>query len=159
MSPPHLRVWLKALMFVWVVGGAPLAGVHAQAQDKGNGPAASQHSGSGKKAALKKPRTKAKEKSVRQKKSNSKPQVSHPSDGRYREGLAHETRGDDHAALTAYLDAGNAGHAQAQKKLGDIYGRGSKAAGRDYESSLRWYERAREQGVDIPKPHAFTKGR
>ena len=80
-------------------------------------------------------------------------------DERYREGLAHEAKGNDQAALTAYLDAGNSGHGQAQRKLGDIYGKGNKAVKRDYDASLRWYEKARAQGVEIPKPHVFTKGR
>jgi TPR repeat protein len=26
---------------------------------------------------------------------------------------------------------------------------------RDYETSLRWYQRAREQGVEIPLPYAY----
>ena len=71
---------------------------------------------------------------------------------RYREGLAHERRGDERGALTAFLEAGESGHGLAQRKLGEIYDRGNSAVQRDYETALRWYQRAREQGIEIPKP-------
>jgi len=34
-------------------------------------------------------------------------------------------------------------------------GTGSDAVERDYETSLRWYERARRQGIEIPKPFTY----
>lgn len=74
---------------------------------------------------------------------------------RYEDGVALERRGDPQGALTAYLAAAEAGHGLAQKKLGDIYGSGSPVVERDYETSLRWYDRARQQGVDIPRPFTF----
>jgi FimV-like protein len=71
---------------------------------------------------------------------------------RYREGLALEKRGDDASALKAFLEAGEGGYGPAQKKLGEIYDKGNSAVPRDYQSALQWYQKAREQGVDIPKP-------
>jgi hypothetical protein len=63
-----------------------------------------------------------------------------------------ERRGDYRGALTAFLEAGEAGHGQAQRKLGQIYDKGNPAVPRDYQTSLKWYQKAREQGVDIDKP-------
>ena len=71
---------------------------------------------------------------------------------RYREGLALEERGDERGALQAFLDAAESGHGLAQRKLGEIYDKGNTAVERDYETALRWYQRAREQGIAIPKP-------
>ena len=72
--------------------------------------------------------------------------------GRYREGLALERKGDDQGALKAFLDAGEAGYGLAQRRLGQIYDKGNTAAQRDYQNSLRWYQKARDQGVEIDKP-------
>ena len=71
---------------------------------------------------------------------------------RYREGLALERKGDDQGALKAYLEAGEAGYGVAQRKLGQIYDKGNTAVQRDYQTSLRWYQKAREQGIEIDKP-------
>jgi TPR repeat protein len=71
-------------------------------------------------------------------------------DLRYREGLALERRGDDRGAFKAFLDAGEGGHGLAQRKLGEIYDKGGPVE-RDYEVSLQWYQKARAQGVAIPK--------
>lgn len=145
--------------FAFLISAAP----GASAQTKGQAgakddPAAAQQTQSPE--AKKKVKPKPKPKAAEKKKAKPKPAVSkQQQDQWYRDGLAHETKGNHQAALTAFLDAGNAGHGQAQKKLGDIYGKGSKAAKRDYDVSLRWYEKARAQGIEIPKPHAFTKGR
>ena len=78
---------------------------------------------------------------------------------RYREGLAHEKAGSDRAALKAFLEAGEGGHGLAQKKLSEIYDRGNSATKRDYETSVIWYDRARAQGVQFPKPLAPIRGR
>lgn len=75
---------------------------------------------------------------------------------RYREGLAADRRGDEVAAFHAYLAAGEAGHGLAQKKLGEIYDRGTAAVQRDYGTALLWYQKAREQGVAVPR--AETRG-
>ena len=71
---------------------------------------------------------------------------------RYREGLALEKRGDNQAALKAFLEAGEGGYGLAQKKLGEIYDKGNSAVSRDYQTALLWYQKAREQGMEIPKP-------
>lgn len=71
---------------------------------------------------------------------------------RYREGLALERKGDDQGALKAFLEAGEAGYGLAQRKLGQIYDKGNTVVQRDYQTSLGWYQKAREQGVEIEKP-------
>jgi TPR repeat protein len=71
---------------------------------------------------------------------------------RFREGLAHERKGDVHSALRAFLEAGEAGNGLAQRRLGQIYDKGNAATKRDYQASLHWYQKAREQGVEIDKP-------
>jgi FimV-like protein len=71
---------------------------------------------------------------------------------RYREGLAMEHRGDHQGALKAFLEAGEAGYGPAQRRLGEIYDSGSPAVKHDYQASLKWYQKAREQGIEIPKP-------
>lgn len=73
-------------------------------------------------------------------------------DRRYREGLSLERRGDDKGALAAFLAAGEAGNGLAQRKLGQIYDKGNSAVQHDYQASLKWYQKAREQGVEIDKP-------
>jgi len=78
---------------------------------------------------------------------------------RYREGLVHEKAGSDKPALKAFLEAGEAGYGPAQKKLSEIYDRGNSATKRDYETSLLWYDKARAQGVQFPKPLAPIRGR
>lgn len=89
-----------------------------------------------------------------------KPRLSREeADARYREGIAAERRGDERAALKAFLEAGHGGHGLAQKRLGEIYDKGNSAVVRDYETALKWYQKAREQGVPIPKPFAFPGGR
>ena len=74
---------------------------------------------------------------------------------RFTQGGFLEHRKDMHGALVAYLEAGEAGYAPAQKKLGDLYSTGNSAVERDYETALKWYEKAREQGMDIPKPLTY----
>jgi FimV-like protein len=71
---------------------------------------------------------------------------------RYWEGLARERRGDTEGAFKAYLEAGEAGHGLAQRRLGQIYDSGNDVVKRDYEVALKWFQRARAQGVSIPKP-------
>jgi len=71
---------------------------------------------------------------------------------RYRDGLGLENRGDHRGALAAFLEAGEAGNGLAQRKLGQIYDKGNPAVPRDYQASLKWYQKAREQGVEIDKP-------
>jgi len=56
-------------------------------------------------------------------------------------------RGQNRAAEQA-----ESGHGLAQRRLGQIYDSGSPAVKHDYQASLKWYQKAREQGVPIPKP-------
>ena len=78
---------------------------------------------------------------------------------RYREGLTLERRGDDRGALAAFLEAGEGGYGPAQKKLGQIYDKGNSVVSHDYQAALRWYQKAREQGVPIDKPLQRTTPR
>ena len=70
-----------------------------------------------------------------------------------------ERRGDHQGALTAFLEAGEAGNGFAQRKLGQIYDKGNPAVQRDYQTALHWYQKAREQGVEIDKPLQRTTPR
>lgn len=78
---------------------------------------------------------------------------------RHLEGLDAERAGNDHAALRAFQEAAESGYAPAQYKLGEIYDQGNSAVQRDYATSLGWYQKAREQGVPIPRPHTYPGGR
>ncbi len=71
---------------------------------------------------------------------------------RYQQGLKLEQGGDARAAMQAFVASGEAGYGVAQKRLGDIYNQGNEVVVRDYETALRWYQKARAQGVEIPKP-------
>ncbi len=71
---------------------------------------------------------------------------------RYQQGLKLEQGGDVRAAMQAFVASGDAGYGVAQKRLGDIYNQGNEVVIRDYETALRWYQKARAQGVEIPKP-------
>jgi len=77
-------------------------------------------------------------------------------EARYLEGLDLDRRGNPLRALNAYLEAAESGHGPAQKKLGDLYGTGNEVVQRDYETSLRWYSKAREQGIHVPKPFSYS---
>jgi TPR repeat protein len=78
---------------------------------------------------------------------------------RYRDGLALERRGDLQGALAAFLEAGEAGNGMAQRRLGQIYDQGNAVVPRDYQTALKWYQKAREQGVEIDKPLQRTTPR
>ena len=75
---------------------------------------------------------------------------------RYDDGRQLERAGNWAAAMQAYHEAAASGHGPAQKRLGDIYGNGQGDVQRDYETSLRWYQRAREQGIEIPQPFTYS---
>jgi len=74
---------------------------------------------------------------------------------RYGDARELERNGQWAQAMQAYHELAASGHGPAQKKLGDIYGTGHGDVQRDYETSLRWYQRAREQGVEIPLPFSY----
>lgn len=71
---------------------------------------------------------------------------------RHVEGLALADRGDEKGAFSAFLAAAEDGYPPAQRRLGEIYDSGNAAVERDYAESIRWYERAREGGEQIPPP-------
>ena len=71
---------------------------------------------------------------------------------RHAAGLALERRGDDAGAFIAFVEAAEAGHPPAQRKLGEIYDSGTPAVKRNFQASIRWYEKAREGGEIIPPP-------
>ncbi len=76
-------------------------------------------------------------------------------ESRFQQAVELERRGEMVAAVKAFHEAAENGHGPAQKKLGDLYGTGNSAVQRDYETSLRWYQKAREQGIEIPKPFTY----
>ena len=78
---------------------------------------------------------------------------------RYREALGMERRGDHQGAFRAFLEAGESGNGLAQRKLGQIYDKGNTVVQRDYQVALKWYQKAREQGVEIDKPLQRTTPR
>lgn len=78
---------------------------------------------------------------------------------RYREARALERKGDGLAAVLAYEEAARAGHGRAQMRLAEIYDKGNTAVKRDYAKALHWYEKARAQGLPVPKPHPYVTGR
>lgn len=69
---------------------------------------------------------------------------------RHAQGLAMEHRGDQRGALVAFHEAAEQGYPPAQRKLGEIYDEGNSAVKRDYEESIRWYQKARENGEILP---------
>jgi TPR repeat protein len=71
---------------------------------------------------------------------------------RYAAGLAQERHGDDTGAFIAFVEAAEAGYPPAQRKLGEIYDSGNKVVKRNFQASIRWYEKAREGGEVIPSP-------
>ena len=74
---------------------------------------------------------------------------------RYGEGQKLERSGDWTGAMQAYTEAAENGHGPAQKRLGDIYNNGQGDVKRDYDTSLRWYKRAQEQGEQVPQPFTY----
>ena len=69
---------------------------------------------------------------------------------RHVQGLALARRGDEKGAFVAFLDAAEHGYPPAQRRLGEIYDSGNSAVERNYEESIRWYQKAREGGEDLP---------
>jgi Sel1 repeat len=72
--------------------------------------------------------------------------------GLHADGLALERRGDESGAFLAFLQAAEDGYPPAQRRLGEIYDSGNSAVTRNYEESIRWYQKAREGGEKIPPP-------
>ena len=78
---------------------------------------------------------------------------------RYRAGRQLEQKGDHGAALRAFQESAEAGYGRAQMRLAEIYDRGNTAVKRDYAKALYWYDKARAQGLQVPKPHPYVSGR
>jgi TPR repeat protein len=70
----------------------------------------------------------------------------------YAEGLELRSARDDRGAFEAFLAAAKRGHARAQQRLGEIYDKGNSVVQRDYVESIRWYQKARQQGEQIAVP-------
>lgn len=58
-------------------------------------------------------------------------------------------------SVAPLVEAAEKGHGPAQRKLGAIYDKGAPGTPRDFAESMRWYQKAREQGEVIPTPHTF----
>jgi TPR repeat protein len=71
---------------------------------------------------------------------------------RHVDGLAMERRGDQKGAFIAFLQAAEEGYPPAQRRLGEIYDSGNSAVERDHAESIRWYQKARAGGEQIPQP-------
>jgi TPR repeat protein len=74
---------------------------------------------------------------------------------RHAAGLALEHRGDDKGAFVAFLNAAENGYPPAQRKLGEIYDGGNRAVERNYQESIRWYEKARQGGEELPPQRSY----
>lgn len=77
---------------------------------------------------------------------------------RFAAGEALEHRKDEKGAFVAYVDAAESGYPPAQRRLGEIYDSGNSVVKRDYEESIRWYQKAREGGEQIPPPKSPFPG-
>ncbi len=62
-----------------------------------------------------------------------------------------ESRGRYCAATRLYQIAGNNGHGPASLRLAELYMSGRNDLRRDYVEAIRWYNKAREQGMSIPE--------
>lgn len=86
-------------------------------------------------------------------------QASAPANGqaasRHAAGLLMEHRGDEKGAFVAFLEAAEGGYPPAQRRLGEIYDSGNSAVERDYEESIRWYQKAREGGEILPPQKSY----
>lgn len=97
----------------------------------------------------------------RRKSESVKPAAKTPSvraSARYRDARTLEKKGDQEGALLAFQEAADAGHGAAQMRLAEIYDRGNPAVKRDYAKALYWYEKARAQGLRVPRPHPYVTG-
>ena len=73
-------------------------------------------------------------------------------DQHYRAGLILEKSNHMSYAFDTYVYAAKLGHGRAQLRLGQLYDRDrSGFIQRDIQESLQWYEKARENQVEVPK--------
>lgn len=76
----------------------------------------------------------------------------------YAQGVARRAAGDAKGAFQAFHQAALDGHAQAQRRLGEIYDAGNTVISRDLMESIRWYQMARQQGEHIAQPNRRSYG-
>jgi TPR repeat protein len=80
-------------------------------------------------------------------------------DQHYRAALILEKSGNMLYAFDTYVYAAKLGHGRAQLRLGQLYDKDmSGFIQRDLQESLQWYEKARENQVDVPKSGARQAG-
>ena len=65
-----------------------------------------------------------------------------------------EAGGNVKGAVRLYLRAVKEGDFNAAKALGDIYAEGKGDVGKDYADSLRYYQLAEKNGVEVPRARA-----
>lgn len=82
----------------------------------------------------------------------SAPVPAHPAaEAMYQLGLKQEREGNLAAAFKSFHSAAYIGSGMAMKKLGDIYNVGTSLVRRDYQTAIKWYSKASEHGIHIPK--------
>lgn len=59
------------------------------------------------------------------------------------------------APISTLVEAAEAGNGPAQRQLGALYDRGAPGVKRDFAQSIRWYQKARERGEEIPTPPTY----
>lgn len=80
------------------------------------------------------------------------PIPAHPAaEAMYQLGLKQEREGNLAAAFKSFHSAAYIGSGMAMKKLGDIYNVGTSLVRRDYSTAIKWYSKASEHGIHIPK--------
>jgi len=80
-------------------------------------------------------------------------------DQHYRAALTLEKSKDMFYAFDTYIYAAKLGHGRAQLRLGQLYDNDFSGFVRhDLQESVRWYEKARESQVEVPKAGARTGG-
>ena len=74
-----------------------------------------------------------------------------------------EEAGKPREAIMAYERAANASQGApsgaAAKRLGEIFDTGTAGTPRDYETALRWYDKARMAGETVAKPGVYRTAR
>jgi TPR repeat protein len=71
----------------------------------------------------------------------------------FRTGLTLEKSKNMPKAFVSYVEAAKLGHGLAQYRLGQLYDRDiTNSVDRDVQESVKWYQKARENQVNVPKP-------
>ncbi len=68
-----------------------------------------------------------------------------------RQAITMEHAGNYDEAMKLYRLAGMAGHGAASLRLAELYLTGVREVKRDYAESIRWYAKARAQGMSVPE--------